>query len=155
MMRKLTLSAMIAALYAMLTVVLAPISYGPVQFRLSELLTVFPFFIPEAVPGLFLGCLAANIINGFGPLDIAIGSSATLLAAWLTCRMPNLWLAAFPPVIVNATAVGATIAYVAQIPYLMAILYIGTSEAAVCLFLGVPLCKFIEAKTNLLDKKLK
>lgn len=153
MVRKLTLSAMIAALYAALTAALAPISYGPAQFRLSEILTLLPFFMPEAVPGLFIGCLAANVIGGFGPLDIAVGSSATLLAAWLTRRMPNLWLAALPPVIVNAAAVGAVIACAAKIPYLTAMLYIGASEAAVCLLLGVPLFKFIETKTDLLDKR--
>ena len=92
---------MIAALYAALTIALAPISFGPVQFRVAEALTLLPFFMPEAIPGLFIGCLLANFTGGFGIIDIVFGSAATLLAAWLTYEMPNMWLAAIPPVIVN------------------------------------------------------
>ena len=62
---------MIAALYAALTVALSPLSFGPVQFRVAEALTLLPFFMPEAIPGLFIGCFLSNIAGGFGLIDIS------------------------------------------------------------------------------------
>ncbi|MEA5002230.1 MAG: QueT transporter family protein, partial [Christensenella sp.] len=78
-------ASLIAALYAALTLLLAPLSYGPVQVRVSEALCVLPFFTPAAVPGLFIGCMLANLYTaGLGVMDIVVGSLATLLAATLT-----------------------------------------------------------------------
>ena len=96
MIKKIALSGMIAALYVTLTVALSPISFGPVQFRVAEALTLLPFFMPEAIPGLFVGCFLSNLAGGFGLIDIIVGSGATLFAAWLTSKMPNIWLAALP-----------------------------------------------------------
>lgn len=141
--RSIALSALIAALYAALTLLLAPVSYGPVQFRVAEALTLLPFFIPEAVPGLFVGCLLSNTLGGFGILDVALGSAATLLAAWLTSRMPNIWLAAVPPVIVNAVVVGSYIAMLSGVPFHLSMLYIGASQAAICFGMGVPLALYV------------
>lgn len=151
MIRKLALSAMIAALYAALTIALAPISFGPVQFRVAEALTLLPFFMPEAIPGLFIGCLLANFTGGFGIIDIVFGSAATLLAAWLTYEMPNMWLAAIPPVIVNALIVGGYLAFITETPLLLSMLYIGASEAVICFGLGIPLCKLIASRTRVFD----
>ena len=78
--RSLCMSAVIAALYAALTLLLAPISYGPIQLRLSEALTLLPMLLPQAVPGLFVGCLIANLYTGM-LTDIIFGSLATLIAA--------------------------------------------------------------------------
>ena len=80
---RLTTSAVIAALYAALTIALAPISYGPVQFRVSEVLTVLPFLMPSTVSGIVVGCVLANLYTG-SVLDIAFGSLATLLAGLAT-----------------------------------------------------------------------
>ncbi len=109
--RQLALAAIIAALYATLTMVLYPLSYGPVQFRISEALTVLPFLFPAATPGLFVGCLIANLMSGYGPIDVVFGSLATLLAAYLTMKSPNKWLAPLPPVLCNAVIVGGVISY--------------------------------------------
>ena len=78
--RSLCVSAVIAALYAALTLLLAPISYGPIQLRLSEALTLLPILLPEAVPALAIGCLLANILGGATIFDIIFGTLATLLA---------------------------------------------------------------------------
>ena len=86
-LRNLALGGMVAALYAALTVLLAPLSYGPVQLRFSEGLTLLPYFLPEAVPGLAVGCLIANLFGGYGAVDVVVGTGATLLAAVLTRRM--------------------------------------------------------------------
>lgn len=109
--RSICLSAMIAAVYAALTMALPALSYGPVQLRFSEALTVLPFFLPEAVPGLFLGCAIANLISSFGIMDVVFGSLATLLAALWTSRLKNAWLAPLPPVLCNTVIIGAEIAW--------------------------------------------
>ena len=104
-------AAAIGAIYVVLTILFAPLSYGEVQIRFSEALTVLPFFLPEAVPGLFVGCLVTNLMSTVGPLDIIFGSMATLLAALWTAKMPNKFLATLPPVICNAVIIGAMIAW--------------------------------------------
>lgn len=105
--RALATSAIIAAMYAAITLLLAPISYGAIQFRISEALTVLPLFTPYAIPGLFIGCLLANLLGGLGIWDIVVGSLTTLIAAILTYIMrKNRWAALAPPVILNALFIG-------------------------------------------------
>lgn len=104
--KDLTLAAVLAAVYAALTMGLAPLSYGPVQIRFSEALTVLPFFFPIAAPGLFVGCFIANLLSPYGMLDLVFGSLASLLAALWTAKMPNRWLAPMPPVLCNAVILG-------------------------------------------------
>lgn len=104
--RKITVIAMLAAVYATITLAVAPISYGLVQFRISEIMTVLPFLTPLAIPGLFLGALTANLFSPVGFYDVLFGSLASLIAAWLTSKMPNRWLAPLPPVLVNALIIG-------------------------------------------------
>ena len=112
---QLCIGAMIAALYAVLTLAIAPFggAYSPVQCRVSEALCVLPFFFPEAKWGLFIGCIVANIISPYGLPDLVLGSLATLLAACITARVPRRlkWLAPLPPVISNAVIVGALLAW--------------------------------------------
>ena len=103
--RSIALSAVIAAVYTALTMSLPMLSYGPVQLRFSEALTVLPFFLPEAVPGLFLGCVIANLFSPFGIADVIFGSIATLLAALWTSKLKNPWFAPLPPVISNAVII--------------------------------------------------
>ena len=78
--RKLVTAAIIGALYAGLTMVLSPISYGPIQMRVSEVLCILPYFLPYTAWGLFFGCIVANLISAAGILDVVFGSLATLLA---------------------------------------------------------------------------
>lgn len=114
--RSLCVSAVIAALYAALTLLLAPISYGPIQLRLSEAMTLLPMVLPQAVPGLFVGCLIANLYTGM-LTDIVFGSLATLLAAigtYLLRKKPIL--AAACPVITNGLIVGTVLAMSANLP---------------------------------------
>ncbi|MDR1954167.1 MAG: QueT transporter family protein, partial [Clostridiales Family XIII bacterium] len=106
-------AAVIGGVYAALTVVLAPISYGPMQARVSEALTVLPYFTPAAVPGLFIGCLAANIISPYGVPDMIFGSLASLLSAFLSYKLRNRpWLVPLPPVLVNGIIIGAMLYFV-------------------------------------------
>ena len=151
--KSLAMSGMIAALYVVLTTAFAPISYGPVQCRVAEALTLLPFYIPEAVPGLFIGCVIANFIGGFGLLDVVVGGSATLLAAYWTRKMPNPVLAALPPILVNAFFIGVMLYYlIGEIPLWAGVLYVGLGQAAACLLLGIPLARMLE-KRGLLHRR--
>jgi len=154
--RELTLAAVLAAVYAALTMLLPIPQYGPVQFRLAEALTVLPFVVPAAAPGLFIGCLIANILSPYGPLDMVVGSAATLLACLLTMRMPSRWLAPLPPVLCNALLVGGAIAYAEAglgagfwTAYLLNALSVGVGELVVCYGLGIPLLAALERTSRL------
>jgi uncharacterized membrane protein len=137
-------SALVAALYALLVLAFAPLSFGPVQFRVAEALTLLPWLFPEAIPGLFVGCLVSNLFGGLGIVDMVFGSLATLVSAWLTSRMPNLLWAAVPPVLVNAVVVGTYLSILLDVPLLATILYVGLGEAGVCFLLGVPLAGLLK-----------
>ena len=138
--------ALIAALYAVLTVILAPISYGPLQCRVSEALTLLPFYLPEAVPGLFAGCVIANIYGGFGILDIVFGSLATLIAAVLTRKSRNIYIAALWPVVSNMIIIGALLHYLENVPLIMTGIYVALGEIGACYIIGVPLMKILERR---------
>ena len=102
-----TQAAMIAAIYVVLCLVFEPISYGAIQTRVAEALTVLPFFTPAAIPGLFIGCLIANALGGGILLDVVAGSLTTLAAAYLTWmfRGKSKFLASVPPVVLNAIVI--------------------------------------------------
>ncbi|MBR1868009.1 MAG: QueT transporter family protein [Clostridia bacterium] len=108
--KKLARSGVIAALYVVLTLLLAPISFGTVQARVSEALTILPIFFPEAVPALYVACMLVNLIAGYGVYDIFLGSLATLFAAIATYLLGKFiknvhlkgWLGIIPPVVFNA-----------------------------------------------------
>jgi len=144
--RDLTMAAMIAAVYAVMCYFgdIFGLTYPAIQFRFAEALTVLPYLFPAATPGLFLGCLIANLLSPYGPIDIVLGSAASLLAALWTARMPNKWLAPLPPVICNAILVGFAIAwaqtggFTLAFPAAWAIQggLMAVSEAAVCYILG-------------------
>ena len=110
-------AAVIAALYAVLTYAVATIAYGPLQFRVSEALTVLPIFCPAAIPGLTLGCMLANILSTVDPIDMVLGPVATLLACLVTYALRNLCIKGYPlfsflsPVVFNGLIVGAEIAW--------------------------------------------
>ncbi|MBP1737595.1 MAG: hypothetical protein H6Q60_1476 [Oscillospiraceae bacterium] len=111
--RRITLSASVAALYAVLSYFssIFGMAYGPVQFRFAEALTILPFLFPETAPGLLIGCLIANLLSPYGLTDMVFGSLATALAAFLTAKMPNRWLAPLPPVLINGVIIGAMLAW--------------------------------------------
>ena len=132
----LTQAAMIAAIYVVLTIVFAPISFGEIQVRIAEMLTILPIFTPAAIPGLFVGCLIGNITGGAILPDIICGSIATLIGA--AGRNPHRALAVLPPILVNALVVPFVLRYaygvVLPIPFLA--LTVGIGEIISCGILG-------------------
>ncbi len=142
--RFITRSALIAAIYAVLTVLIQSISYGPIQFRISEMLTILPVFMTEAIPGLAIGCLIANILSAYGVYDMIFGTFATLIAAVMTYKLRNrILFAGFPPVIINALIVpmifilsGSEASFAAYI-FNFATIFI--SEAIIVYIFAIPL----------------
>ena len=131
-------SAVIAALYAALTLALYPISFGAVQFRVSEALTLLPIVMPEAIPGLFVGCLVSNLNGSATPWDIIFGSLATLIAAILTyATRRNKILAAFWPVLCNTVIVGLVLALTLDLPVFVTMGEVGLGELAVVYTVGM------------------
>ena len=102
--QKLAMAAMVAAIYFVLCYFgnIFQLTFGPVQVRLGEALTVLPFLFPATAPGLALGCLLTNILSPYGPIDMVVGTLATAIAAFLTMKMPKWYLAALPPIVMNA-----------------------------------------------------
>ena len=158
--RMLSLCAVLGASYAVLTIALAPISYGAVQFRVSEIFCIMPFFVPGCEWGLFAGCIAANLMTG-NVFDIVFDSLASLFAGMCTAAigrrgqdLGHAALACLMPVIFNALVVGAVItrAYnglgIFSHPAALAVnaLQVGLGEAGVMFILGLPLCGFLPRK---------
>ena len=146
--RELTMSAMLGAIYAVLTMVLPIPQYAGVQIRLAEALMVLPFLFPGSVPGLFVGCVISNLLSPYGLLDVIAGSGATLLACLWTSRMKSWRLAFLPPVICNAVIVGAVIAFAqtglgnAFVPaWVLNGLSVGLGECIACGVLGTVMLK--------------
>ena len=148
----LTRAGVIAAVYIVLTLVIQPIGYGTVQFRVAEMLTILPAYTPEAIPGLAIGCFVSNLVglstgaNPAGGLDLLIGTGATALAAVMTCalrgvRFKNLpVLATLPPVLVNAVAIGTELALVyGGVPWYVHVLGVAAGQFAACSVCGVVL----------------
>ena len=142
--RAIARGALIAALYALLTLLTIPMGAGA-QLRFSEALCVLPWFCPEAVPGLFAGCAVANLVTGAVMLDVIFGSLATLAAAYLTYELRrrgfSKWLAPLPAVVVNAVAVGLLIryAYQVELPLWMCMAGVFAGQAVSCYGIGMPL----------------
>ncbi len=149
----LTTSAMIAAVYLVLTMLFYATSFQPMQSRLAEALTILPYFTPVAIPGLFVGCLLANIIGGYGIIDIVVGSLTTLLAAFLTYKLTHgksgrKWLAPLPPVLLNAVIVGVELNYLSGTPswgaFLGIMVSVGVGQIIACYIVGLPLMYLLE-----------
>lgn len=150
-------AGIIAALYIVFTIIAnaAGLASGVIQVRISEALTVLPFFTPAAIPGLFLGCLLSNIIGGCVIWDIIFGSLATLLGALGTYairkKLPD-WCAAIPPILANTLIVPFVLSYAYEvpdsIPFLM--LTVGAGEVISCGILGILLLKQLKPHRNVI-----
>jgi len=137
--RALVRGAIIAALYAAMTLLFAPISYGEVQIRIAEALTLLPVLLREAVPALAVGCLLANVLGGCTIFDIVFGTLATLLAAIAARRLRDRpRIAMLMPVLFNGVIVGAVVhyAYAPVLPLALCMLCVAAGEAVACCVLG-------------------
>lgn len=148
-------SAMIAAIYVVLTFLANAfgLASGTIQIRLSEALTVLPYFTPAAIPGLFIGCLLSNILTGCCLLDIIVGSIATLIGAAGTYLLRRIkWAAPFPPIIANTLLVPFVLikGYGIPSPYWFLMLTVGIGEVISCAILGMVLLFVLEKKKHVI-----
>ncbi len=133
-------AAAIGAVYVVVTLLFAPLSFGEVQIRFAEALTILPYFTPAAIPGLFVGCIIANFLGGAIPIDILFGSIATLLGAIFTYKLrSSRFLAPVPPIIANTLIVPFVLHYGyginLPIPFMM--LTVGVGEVVSCAVFGM------------------
>lgn len=150
-LRWLIQGAMLAAIYIALTMAVAPIAFGSLQFRVSEALTLTAALTPAAIPGLTLGCLLSNLLGAnLGWVDVIFGTLATFLASLLVYRLRHrvkVWLLPLPMILFNALIVGTYLPFLLLEPgatvtwdmVLISILSLGLCEAAVLYLLGMPL----------------
>ena len=159
--KRLVRAAMVAAIYVVLCLVLAPFSYGAVQVRLAEMLCLLPVFGAEYIVAVTLGCFLANLL-GSTLVDVVFGTAATLVACLVTyavrkVRVGGLAIpAAVPPIVSNAVIVGALeltffLPGVTGTAALAAwnALTVGIGEVVSCGILGVALVKLIESNTGM------
>lgn len=152
--RYLILNAMIAAVYAALTLGFAPFSYGPVQIRISEFMTLFAFTNRKCVPGLVVGCFIANIGSPLGVTDMMVGTFATFLAVYGMRFVPNIYAASMLPVISNGVIITLELAYLGIIPSELPVIastmaYIGLGEFLSVSILGIAVVKLLLKNSNL------
>lgn len=142
-------AAVIAALYVVLTYVanILGLASGSIQVRFSEALTILPFFTPAAIPGLFVGCLLANVLTGCLLPDIIFGSAATLTGAAFTylLRRKTKWLAPVPAIAANTLIVPFVLLYAYGIrPLWLSFLTVGAGEIISCGILGTLLLNVLQ-----------
>ncbi len=147
-------AAMIAAIYVVLTLVFRPFSFGEIQVRIAEALTILPIFTPAAVPGVFVGCLIANIIGGGILPDIIFGSLATLIGAVFTYKLreKSPFLAPLPPILANTIVVPFVLfyGYGVNLPIPFMMLTVGIGEVLSCGVLGLILYSALKRYKNIL-----
>ncbi len=146
-LRFILVNGLVAALYTVLTIGLAPMSYGPVQVRISEFMTLLAFVNKKYVPGLVIGCLLANLGSPFGITDMAVGTLATFLAVYPMQYCKNLFWASLLPVIANGIIIGLELYYLAalpaNVPLWSAMAYVAAGEFLSVTVLGVVIMKVL------------
>ncbi|MBT3318426.1 MAG: QueT transporter family protein [Clostridia bacterium] len=164
-------AGIIAALYFALTMAAQPISFGPLQVRISEALCILPFFTPAAIPGLFIGVVLSNLVGSpLGPYDIVFGSLATLVAAAMTYGIfrfgkkcgdadakVSRWFLPLPAVVVNAFVVAAILQhYIPELAnaYWVTAGYVAAGQVIACYVLGIPLFFLLNKHKNTLFRRI-
>lgn len=152
--RSIVTTAIVAALYATLTLSLAFISYGPIQFRLSEVMTLLPLFSKKYIIGLTIGCFLANLLGLYGVPDMIFGTIATFISVYLVYltgkymkdKKSYVYTASLWPVIVNAIIVAVQLKIFFGMPLFITMLQVGFGQFVVITIIGVPLFKAVNNK---------
>lgn len=145
------MNAMIACVYAVLTIACSGISYGGIQFRISEILVFLAFYNKGYIPGLIVGCFLANLASPLGLADICFGTLATTIACLGIYQIKNIYLAGSFGAIVNGLIVGAELYFVLDLPFMINAFYVFIGEFAV-LIIGAYLFQLLERKDVFMKK---
>lgn len=145
-------AAMIAAVYVALTLPIQPIAYGPIQFRVSEALTILPYFTSAAIPGVTIGCFLSNILMGAPLPDIIFGTLATLIGTIFSRMLRRQkFLVCIPPILSNALIIPWVLKFAYEfedaVPYMM--LTVGAGEVLAAGVLGTMLLLALERCKNM------
>lgn len=152
--KRIVVTGVIAGIYAVLTLILAPISFGPVQFRLSEVMVLLAFVDPIYIIGLTIGCLISNMLGGFGIMDIVFGSLATFISCIAIYYTRNaiknikvsLIVASIWPTIFNGAIIGWVLHVTINAPMFITMLQVALGEFVVVTIIGVPLSRLVAKK---------
>ena len=142
-------AALIACVYFLSTVFLAPISFGANQIRISEALNMLVYFTESAVPGLTVGCLLANLSSPYGIIDIIGGSLTTLLSGIIALKIKNKYLVGIPCIVLNAIFVGAVLNLTSSVPFIIGAVSVGFGQCVSIYLISLPLPLIIEKNTYL------
>ena len=149
------INAMIAGVYAVLTLAISPIAYSEIQFRLSEIIVFLAFYNRRYIPGLTIGCIIANLFSPMGMLDLVFGTLSTIIVCITMYLIKNRYLAAGAGAIITGMIIGAELWYAFNIPYVINAIYVAVGELIV-LIIGALVFKSLEKNDrlmNLLDLK--
>ena len=152
--KKLVMTSLVAAIYAVLTLVLGAISYGPIQFRIAEIMVLLAFIKKDYIWGLTIGCFLANVIGPYGAPDIIFGTTATFLsvyAIYLTGKVMKgkkyaILIASIWPTLINAIIIGFMLNIFVGMPLILSMIQVWFGEFVVISIIGVPLYKIIGKK---------
>lgn len=147
--KKIALIGITAAVYAALTMLLAPISYGAIQLRLSEVMTLLAFINPVFIPGLVIGTFLANMNSPMLLPDMIMGTAATWIAVAMVSKSKNIWVASLWPAIVNGLIIGLELYLFAGLPLLSSMGYVALGEFVVVTIIGCPLYLGLESKCKI------
>jgi len=140
---KIAVCAIIAAMYIVLTVGFAPISYGIIQFRIAEILNLMAFINPIYGIGVIAGCFISNLFSELGPIDWVVGTSATAMAVFFIARSKSLLVASLWPTIFSGVMVGLMLTYLFQIPLALSIASVSAGQFGVMTCVGFPVFRYM------------
>lgn len=144
-------NAMIACVYAALTIAIAPLAYGEIQARISEVIVFLAFYNRKYIPGLVVGCLISNIPSTLGVADMVFGTFSTLCVCLAMYYIKNIYLAALAGGAITGIIVGAELSIIFKIPFLINAVYVFIGEFIV-LLIGAILFKILEKNENFMTK---
>jgi uncharacterized membrane protein len=152
-------TAIIAATYAVITMLLAPISYGPIQFRVSEIMVLLVFIDKKYFTGIALGTFLAGLFSPYGMLDAVVGTIATIVAlggviairSALGDNLKSLIIASLSPTIANGIIIGWLISYSVGIPFLVPALQVALGEFVVVTIVGVIVIRWVQKNEKILS----
>lgn len=158
--KKIAVTALIAAVYAVLTISLGFMSYSNIQFRVAEIMILLAFIDKDYIPGLTLGCFLANILGVYGIPDTIFGTLATFISACLVYQTGkqlgkstmSLIISSLWPAVVNALIIGWMLNKFVGLPLILSMAQVGIGEFVVITIAGIPLFKAVEGKYGILVK---
>lgn len=152
--KDIAVNAMIACLYAVLTICISPIAYGGIQMRLTEVMVLLSFYHKRYIIGLVIGCLIANMFSPMGIWDMCFGTIATFLACISIYYSKKLYIAAFFGSIINGLIVGLELYFALSLPFWLNAFYVFIGEWVV-LLIGVKVFQYLEKNETLMEKYIK